>query len=129
MSFRSLLAVTVLTLLTAGVLSAAVGPLDGRTYEGETGVKGKTKGETENFVFTAQVFDPVYSHLYGFHSAPYTVRAQGGKTVFESETKSEEQGTMRWKGTLQGETLSGTMVWTRPGQKPVEHWFKGTLKK
>lgn len=119
----------VLTVLAAGVVMAAPGYLDGRTYAGETGEKGKAKGDAEVFVFRDMTFDPLQCHPYGFSAAPYTSREEGGRVLFEAVTKSEKEGSMRWQGGVQGDSLSGTMVWTKPGQKPIEYWFKGTLKK
>jgi hypothetical protein len=49
--------------------------------------------------------------------------------MIEAETKSPKEGSMRWKGVVQGETLAGSMIWTKDGQAPIAYWFKGTLKK
>jgi hypothetical protein len=121
--------VVILAILAVGTALAEAGALDGKQFAGEVGEKGKTKGDPELFVFTADVFDPVYCHQYGFHAAPYTLRKEGDQVLFESEAKSDEQGTMQWKGAIQGSTLTGTMVWSKIGQTPVEYWFKGTLEK
>jgi hypothetical protein len=121
--------VAVLAILAAGTALAEAGALDGKQFAGEIGEKGKAKGDPELFVFTAEVFDPVYCHQYGFHAAPYTTREEGDRVLFQSEAKSDEQGTMHWQGTLQGSALTGTVVWSKVGQPPVEYWFKGTLEK
>lgn len=123
-----------LTVAAAAVLmwsavASAGGALDGKTFAGETGEKGKATGDAETFVFKDQTFDPLDCHKYGFSAAPYTSREDGIRIHFEAETKSAKEGSMRWKGVVQGETVAGTMVWTKAGQAPVAYWFKGTLKK
>ncbi|MCI0447730.1 hypothetical protein L0152_31520 [bacterium] len=61
--------------------------------------------------------------------APYTTKTQGDTTTFESVAKSENEGEISWNGTVQGDTCEAALVWTKPGQKPIEYWFKGSLKK
>jgi hypothetical protein len=126
-------AAAVLAVVAMPVLGAATPPpagsLDGKTFTGETGEKGKTKGDAETFVFKGQTFDPLDCHKYGFSAAPYTSKEEGGRIRFEAETKSAKEGSMRWKGIVQGETLAGTMIWTKAGQAPITYWFKGMLKK
>ena len=122
-------AAVVLTLLAWGAVASGAGYLDGRTFTGETGEKGKTTGDAETFVFKDNTFDPLDCHKYGFSAAPYTTKEEGGRIRFEAETKSPKEGSMRWKGVVQGETLAGSMIWTKDGQAPITYWFKGTLKK
>jgi hypothetical protein len=123
-------AIAVATVPARGAAATpAAGSLDGKTFTGETGEKGKTKGDAETFVFKAQTFDPLDCHKYGFSAAPYTFKEEGGRIRFEAETKSAKEGAMRWQGVVQGETLAGSMIWTKAGQAPITYWFKGTLKK
>jgi len=112
----------------AGGLQAA-GLLDGKTFAGETGEKGKTSGDKETFVFQDGRFDPLACHKYGFSGAPYTAKAEGDTVHFQSETHSEKEGTMRWKGTVRGNGIAGTVGWTKAGQAPIEYWFRGELGK
>jgi hypothetical protein len=122
-------AAVVLTILaTAGVVTGT-GYLDGRTFVGEMGEKGKEKGDPETFVFKDGTFDPLDCHKWGFSGAPYTTKEEDGRIHFTAETKSEKEGTMSWKGAVQGDAISGTVVWTKQGQAPIEYWFKGTQKK
>ena len=50
------------------------------------------------------------------------------------ETVSEKDGRLQWKGTVQGDSISGTFIhlrkpsFFRPNPEPVEHWFKGKVK-
>jgi hypothetical protein len=43
-------------------------------------------------------------------------------TTFEATTTSAKEGKIVWKGTVRGETLEGTLVWSKPGQKDIEYW-------
>jgi len=122
-------AVVVLTLLATAAVVTGTGYLDGRTFVGETGEKGKAKGDPETFVFKDGSFDPLACHKWGFNGAPYTTKEQDGRIQFTSETKSDKEGTMSWKGAVQGNEISGTVTWTKPGQAPIDYWFKGKQKK
>lgn len=126
------LAVAALVLVVAANASMAAekasGPLDGKTFVGETGEKGKDKGDIETFVFRNGQFDPLQCHPYGFGPAPYTASTSGDEVRFEAETVSAEEGKMLWKGTVRGNALQGTMVWTKEGQAPIEYWFRGKQK-
>jgi hypothetical protein len=112
----------------ATVAEKASGPLDGKTFVGETGEKGKDRGDIETFVFRNGQFDPLQCHPYGFGPAPYTASSSEGEVRFEAETVSAEEGKMLWKGTVRGSSLQGTMVWTKEGQAPIEYWFRGQQK-
>jgi hypothetical protein len=124
------LSLTLVWALAAGPAGAAEtksGPLDGKAFAGETGEKGKDKGGPESFVFRDGTFDPLQCHPYGFGAAPYTARTEAGAVSFESETVSAKEGRMLWKGTARGDSLEGTMVWTKEGQAPLEYWFRAKL--
>jgi hypothetical protein len=103
------------------------GLLDGKSFAGETGEKGKDKGDPESFVFRDGHFDPLQCHPYGFGAAPYTASVAGDAVSFAAETVSAKEGRMRWTGTVRGDALEGTMVWSKEGQKPGEYWFRAKL--
>lgn len=110
-----------------GSAEMAKGLLDGKTFVGETGEKGKDKGDKESFVFQDGTFDPLQCHPWGFGASPYTARQEGEAVRFESVTTSEKEGSMKWTGTVQGERMEGTMVWTKAGQAPIEYWFRAMV--
>ena len=114
-------AAVVLTILATAAIVTGTGYLDGRTFVGETGEKGKAKGDPETFVFKDGTFDPLACHKWGFSGAPYSTKEEGGRIHFTAETKSEKEGTMSWKGAVQGEEISGTVIWTKQGQAPIEY--------
>jgi hypothetical protein len=130
-SWALALVLAVAAVLVTGAAVAATeppGPLDGKTFVGETGKKGQGKGDPETFVFAGWKFDPLQCHPYGFAAAPYKATSVGGKVGFEAKTVSAKEGTMHWKGTALGTSIQGTMTWTKKGQAPIEYWFRGRLK-
>jgi len=49
--------------------------------------------------------------------------------MFRARTDSPTEGVIEWNGSVRGEALEGTYVWTKKGQKPITYWMKGTLEK
>ena len=45
-------------------------------------------------------------------------------TTFDADTASAKEGKMHWHGTVRGDRVEGTYVWTKAGQASVEGWFK-----
>jgi hypothetical protein len=123
------LLVFVLSVLSISMLAAAQeGALDGKTFSGEMGETGK-KGDKEELVFKDGKFTSVACEQYGFGDAPYTTTVKGDTTTFEADTVSAKEGKMHWTGTMKGSELTGTVVWTKEGQAPVEYWYKTALEK
>ena len=126
----------VLGLCLAGAVALAAGEpkgaLDGKTFVGETGEKGKTAAKMENDTlqfangkFRSSACDP-----YGFTEAPYTATtAADGSIQWTSEATSSKEGRILWKGTVKGDALTGTFTWTKAGQAPIEYWVKATARK
>jgi len=101
--------------------------LDGKLFVGELGEKGKSSGDLDEYSFQAGKFHSVACDAYGFGPAPYQAR-KGDGIEFESQTVSETEGQMDWKGRVKGKSLVGTVVWTKEGQAPIDYWFRGQLK-
>ena|SRR5438552_469330 len=109
--------------------AGAGGSLDGKTFSGTLTKKGKAKGNKDTFTFKDGKFRSTACDTYGFGDAAYMATAGGGGTAFEATTTSPKEGTMKWKGTVQGDAIEGTAVWVKAGQKDADYTFKGTLKK
>lgn len=105
---------------------SAAGPLDGRAFIGETGEKGKVKGDPESFVFADGQFDPTACHQYGFSATPYQATVDGAKTSFVAEHANKAGDRMRWEGTVEGGNLEGKMTYWEGKNAAQEYWFKGT---
>jgi hypothetical protein len=98
--------------------------LDGQTFVGESGEKGKAKGNREEIVFKDGTFRSVPCDAYGFGAAAYTVIPATGATAFEVTTTSPKEGEIEWKGTVKADQLSGSFVWKKKGQADIEYWVK-----
>lgn len=130
---RSLLAALVLAFGLSTALHAEEkkkGELDGKSFDATNGEKGKTTGERDVITFADGRFHSSSCNAYGFGKSPYSTKhLEGGAISFEAETVSPQEGTLRWRGVVKGNTIEGTYVWMKAGQRDIEYWFKGTLKK
>ena len=102
LSIIMLLPVIVLT----GVSNGADGLLNGKKYVGETGEKGKAKGDKEEFVFS-----------------------DGDTINFVAEHTGKKGDSMKWEGTVKEDKLEGIMMYRQGKKVPKEYWFKGELSK
>ncbi|HEY6148503.1 MAG TPA: hypothetical protein VIZ69_12420 [Thermoanaerobaculia bacterium] len=106
---------------------APAGTLDGKTFAGESGEKGKTKADKDTVKFAAGRFRSVACDAYGFGDAPYVATtAPDGSISWTAETASPKEGKIQWKGKVKGDKLDGTYVWMKSGQAPIEYWMKAT---
>jgi len=124
----ALLLVAATMALCGGRARAAGGVLDGKTFVGETGEVGKQKGEAEEIDFQDGTFHSRPCDPYGFGRAPYKAVTTDGVTRFEAVTTSVKEGRMAWRGTVSGDRLAGTVVWSKAGQRDIEYWVKARLK-
>ena len=109
---------------------AAGGALDGKTFVAESGEKGKrAEGPTDEIAFRDGKMRSSACDPYGFGDGAYTTMDHPGSVMFHARTESPKEGVIEWKGTVRGDSLDGTYVWTKSGQKPITYWMKGTLKK
>jgi hypothetical protein len=102
---------------------------ESKTFVGEMGEKGKEKGDKDTYEFKEGRFHSAACDKYGFGAAPYLVQRAGGKLIFTVETRSKKEGTMTWKLTLDGDTLTGVAMWKKGENAPVEYWVKASLGK
>ena len=107
------------------VLPAHASPLEGKTFVGEIAKKGEAKADPDTFSFKEGKFHSTGCDPYGFKPSPYKIEKAGDAWSFTAECTSPKEGSMSWKGTVKGSTVSGTALWTKPGQAPIEYTFKG----
>lgn len=123
----------VLALLAGSIALAAdpgKGVLDGRKFVGQTGEKGKTKTDQDVVQFAAGRFHSTACDRYGFGQAPYeATMSEDGTVDWKAQTTSPKEGKIEWKGTVKGDALEGTFVWTKSGQRPIEYWIKAAAQK
>jgi hypothetical protein len=123
------LGVTLLVAVVALATESANGMLDGKTFSGTLGEKGKTNGDKDDYIFKDGTFRSTICDAYGFSAASYTAKAEGDAIAFEATTHSTKEGEMVWKGTVKGDAVDGTVVWKKGGKAAKDYWFTGTLKK
>ncbi|HET6267555.1 MAG TPA: hypothetical protein VFG11_07545 [Acidobacteriota bacterium] len=127
---RSTTIFLVLAFLTAGLaLYGAAGLLDGKTFDGLSGMTGKEAADKDTLSFADGKLHSSSCDQYGFKPSDYTAHKDEDKIKFESTSDSEKEGKIVWKGTVTGDSIEGTMVWSKSGQKDIEYWFKGSLRK
>ena len=123
----SLIAIgAVVSFLSPADAATSTGPLDGKIFSGEVGKQGKTKGDKDQFVFKAGTFRSTACDSYGFKETAYSTAQAGNQLTFEAKAESQTDGTMLWKGAVQGGHISGMATWTKSG-KEEQYWFAGDL--
>lgn len=130
---RGTLRFEVLLVFVAALCLAAVafademaGELDGSSFEVQ--VTGGDDSWSDTLLFANGTFDSVECRQYGFGAVQYDVEKKGDSWTFSAEASSEKEGVTHWKGTVSGNSISGTMEWTKPGQDPVVYEFSGASK-
>jgi hypothetical protein len=104
------------------------GGLDGKTFKVKlTDPSGKA--DDDELKFAGGTFDSMGCQKYGFKAAAYTASASGPATSFRVEAKSDKEGTNQWEGKVEGDKISGTLVWSKPGQAPIRYSFAGAIAK
>lgn len=136
-----LLLFLVVLFIAWGVLPAvgeegtASGVLDGKTFMVNQGEKGKEAKGTDTLIFKNGKFRSAGCDEYGFGEGAYMATVQGDTIAFVADTMSETKGKMHWEGTVRGDKIDVTYVWTdkshwyKPSPKPLEKWARGELKK
>jgi len=105
--------------------------LDGRTYAGQNGSKGKSADHDDEFIFSNGMFRSTSCDAYGFQSGPYQTEVVDGIIYFQAVTKSPSHGQMTWEGKVDGESIEGTFIWTKERwywDIRKEYWLKGKIK-
>jgi hypothetical protein len=115
--------------LTISMPARAGNELDGKSFTGTAGEKGKTESKPDEFVFAGGKFHSTACDALGFKPADYTAEVEGDVTTFGSITTSDKEGEIHWVGHVAGDSVEGSFIWKKPGQDAIEYWFKGSLKK
>ena len=105
--------------------------LDGKTYFGQNGSKGKPADHDDEFIFEQGMFRSTSCDKYGFDKGRYQTTATDGIIFFNAVTVSPSHGQIAWEGKVDGDTLDATFVWTKKRwywDIRKEYWFKGKLK-
>lgn len=105
--------------------------LDGKTYFGQNGSKGKPADHDDEFIFKEGMFRSTSCDKYGFTEGQYETTEADGIIYFKAATASPSHGQMFWEGQIDGESLDGTFVWTKERwywDIRKDYWYKAELK-
>jgi hypothetical protein len=112
-------------------IPAYSGGLDGKTFLGQSGEKGKDASGEEELRFQNGKLYSAGCAEWGFGESDYTARVEGDNIHFESEMLSPKHGKIVWNGTVKGDKVDATYVWTKKRwywkDAHQEKWLKGTL--
>ena len=126
--FKALLVITICCGLVGAPRPTAAQPglvppakltdsMQGMQFAGPLAVKDETNPPNDVLSFKDGEFSSKACHRYGFTAAPYWVRRDDDGLHFRAELTSPENGTMRFEGIYDGETLQATALWTK------ERWY------
>ena len=118
-------------LVTMFSITAPLTLFAGESLEGKTFVT-LLDGENDILTFQDGMFNSSSCEEWGYRAGKYTTTGSGDSLSFEATTTSEKHGGMVWTGTVQGDTIKGSYLWTKEGwfgTKTKTKSFEGTLKK
>lgn len=105
---------------------ASAEPLDGEVYDVKISEADKAP-IADRLTFGGGLFESVECIQYGFAKAAYTATLLGDAVVFEATAASPGEGTTTWKGVVQGDAISGNMLWELEGKGAAAYTFAGTV--
>jgi len=113
--------------ILAAPATAATGVLDGRTFSGSIGPKGKAADGTDSLIFADGMLRSTACDMYGFGPGPYTAVRDGDTITFTATTQSKKNGTINWQGTIGNGVLEGTFA-CRKLLVRRNYWIKATAR-
>ena len=104
--------------------------LDGKTFHGNIGMKGKKNKFNDDLVFKDGTFlSTACQKSDGFGPAKYETSSTGKDIGFTVISTNDKGSKMNWKGTIHGNTASADIVQTN-ADGTVDHlWYKGKVAK
>ena len=123
---KTLMLMTLLFALAPAAHSA--GLLDGTTFSGQVGQKGKGAESRDDLIFANGLFRSTGCDSYGFAPAPYTAVRNGDTITFTATTKSPKSGTIEWQGTIRNGVLEGSFLWKTFLVFRRTYWIKANQK-
>lgn len=103
-------------------------PFAGNTYRIDNYV-GDHFENSEDLIFSNGQVEGSICIQYGFYLVDYTAwQNEADVWEFSCSMVSEEHGKMDWKGIQSEDGISGSYVWIKAGQDPIDFTFTGKLK-
>ncbi len=101
--------------------------MDGKSYA--ITYKDNGKDKKDEISFEEGGFSSIECDRYGFGASTYETNQRDTTTIFKSTLISENEGTVKWSGIIDGEHVLGKFVWTKDGQKTKSYRYSGSLIK
>ena len=110
--------------------TSQTGPLDGTKWKirGIPDEAAKRMGEKpskDSLIFKEGNMTSTACVRYGFKASPYTTSEAGTAWSLNAEQVSPKHGKMTWGGQVHGESITGTMVWTKTDGTTLHYTFEG----
>jgi len=104
--------------------------LDGKSFQVKITEYGKGGQPTDDvLIFKDGTFFSTNCEQYGFGTAMYESVSKSGAILFEATSTSKTEGKNEWEGKVQGDSITGNFMWSKPGQEPIFYTYAGSLKK
>jgi hypothetical protein len=112
--------------------SSQIMDLEGKSFSGELGLKGKPANNTDLVIFNDGKFiSKGCQERCGYTDGKYWVRKEGDQLQVKSETPClTSDATILWEGVINGDEIEGTFTWVNKRWYwtfEKEFWFKGKL--
>lgn len=101
---------------------AQEGLLDGLVFSGESREIHVGAAKDEEIKFVNGELDAIVWAGKDFKAGAYTAAYEKDAIVFEAETKSPKQGTIKWRGIVRGDAIEVNYQWHQKG------WLSDTVK-
>jgi hypothetical protein len=110
-------------------IAVADDSLDGKSFLVELSETKNNEVTRDEMVFKDGTFFSVECEQYGFGPTSYESKSKGDATLFESTLVSDTEGKFEWEGSIKGDKISGTSIWSKEGQDPIIYTYEGNMKK
>ena len=115
----------------ANVVAKEGGLLDGKVYVGQSKEKHKKNFKEDELIFKNGKINSIDHVQSGFNEGVYTAIEEGDRIFFEAEIVSKNQGKIKWRGIVHGDSIEVDYSWSKKGwlsDTIKEFSFNGTLK-
>ena len=91
----------------------------------ETAMAKGEKIYNDTLVFSGNKVTMTECVAYGFGPSAYTATKAGDSWSFSTDQVSEKEGKTRWSAEMKGDTVKGTLVWTKKDGTVFNYELRG----